>query len=388
MNLSKIKFYLLILKIIFLAFILLNTYQAYSGNMPLMTVFWILTLLLAVNDILRKILASGSVFELLSLSLSIIGAAVLKYFVPGIGSTVYIFVPLFELFYLSVNKMKTLITLHAVSFFAVTLLFAIPFTTEKIAGMGTNVLLYLGVACMSYLLHSVQKEKEEVKKLNEELTVYNNRLMEYARQVEDLTIEAERSRVAQELHDSLGHSLMALSMNLDYAEKISDMRPGEVKKVIGKAKEISKKSVSDLRAAVHALREERPTKDLNDSMNELIGNLGRIIPVDIHFSMDNNLENTNPELKNCIYKTIREGLTNGLKHGKATVFDISVKLVGSLVQLNIADNGSGCEEIIESVGLRGIRERISALGGRVRYKALSGGGFQIMAEIPVSKEDS
>ena len=223
--------------------------------------------------------------------------------------------------------------------------------------------------------------------MNMELTVYNNKLTEYSRKVEELTISAERSRVAQELHDTLGHSLMALSMNLEYAEKISGTKPDEVKKVIGKAKEISKKSISDLRNAVDALGDERRGQGLRDSINELIGNFSRLEKVNIHFTMDDELENTNLEIKNCIYKTIREALTNGLSHGKSTFFDIRVQIAGSRIQLTVMDNGCGCGQVIESVGLKGINERITALGGIVRYNSTSGNGFEMKAEIPVSKEN-
>ena len=203
-----------------------------------------------------------------------------------------------------------------------------------------------------------------------------------------LTITAERSRVAQELHDSLGHSLMALSMNLDYAKKIFDAKPELVKEVLGKAKDLSQKSISDLRNAVDVLREERQIEDLGDSIAELISNFGRLEKVEIAFSLDRELENTNAELKNCIYKTIQEGLTNGLRHGKATAFDIRAHMTDGSANLMISDNGSGCDEVTESVGLKGISQRIAALGGSVRYNSRKGNGFEITAEIPVSKEDS
>lgn len=385
MHSGKIKNYLLILKYIFLAFIFFNTFQTYSGSIFLLTIFWIFTILLAVNDTIRTIRESSSGLGVASLLISIIGAAVIKYYIPGIGSTVYIFVPLFELFYLSVNRMKILIAVHALAYFTVILLTVIPFNTERISTMGISILLYLGVACMSYLLHSVQREKEEVKKLNMELTINNNKLKEYSRRVEELTITAERSRVAQELHDSLGHSLMALSMNLEYAEKISDSKPEQVKKILLAAKEISKESISNLRNAVSALRDEPHAKNLAGSINELIGNFSKLERCDIHFSMDKELEETNIELKNCIYKTIREGLTNGLRHGKATIFNISAQITGTHVRLVLHDNGSGCDEVIESVGLKGINERIAALGGNIHYNSCHGGGFEISAELPVAR---
>ena len=119
----------------------------------------------------------------------------------------------------------------------------------------------------------------------------------------------------------------------------------------------------------------------------MISNFSKLEKVDIHFSMDKDLENTNAEIKNCIYKTIREGLTNGLSHGKATVFDIRAQMANGFLKLNINDNGSGCDELIESVGLKGISQRVTALGGSVHYNNCNVSGFEITAEIPVPKED-
>ncbi len=380
------KLYILILKIIFLAFIFLNAYQIYAAKPVLLAVFWIAAAGLAANDIIRKILGTGQAAGIISILVSIAGAAALKYFVPGIGSTVYILVPLFELFYLSINRMKDLIAVHAAAYFTVLLITGFPFDAAKLPDAGISILLYLGVAGMSYLLYSVRREKEEVKKLNLDLTAYNEKLAEYSRRVEELTRTAERSRVAQELHDTLGHSLMALSMNLEYAEKIYDSKPDEVKKVIIKAREISKKGVSDLRDAVHTLRDERREKGLRESIHELTDNFCRLEKVDIRFAMDSKLEDTDPDIKNCIYKTVLEGLTNGLRHGNATFFEISANMAGDVAKLSIKDNGCGCGVVIESFGLNGISQRVSALGGVVRYGNCNEGGFQIEAEIPVPKE--
>ena len=163
MQKNKMTLYVLILKMIFLAFIFFNTYQIYKGNIFLLTVFCMFALLLAANDTIRKIRETIPYSGTVSLFISIIGAAVIKYYVPGIGSAIYIFVPLFELFYLNITRMKLLIAVHALSYFTVILLTGIPFDAERLPDTGISTLLYLGVACMSYLLFSIQREKESQK---------------------------------------------------------------------------------------------------------------------------------------------------------------------------------------------------------------------------------
>lgn len=381
---ERIKSYVLLLKYMLLGFVFFNACQIYGRDTFLLPVFTAAIGLLALNDAVRRFHKSGLRIEIPTLLFSIAGAALLKYFVPGIGSTIYIFVPLFELFTLKTNKTRVFLFVHAAAYFTVLFLTDLPFDAQGTADAGTSTLLYLGVACMSWLLHINWREKEEITLLNQELSQSNKKLTEYARRAEELTVAAERSRVAQELHDSLGHSLMALSMHLDYADKVLDANPEQAKAVLSKARNLSKKSAEDLREAVETLHAKRQANDLGNSIAELAQSFSALENVEIRFEVDDALENVNAEVKNCIYKAVRESLTNGLKHGKATVFAIRAQIKDGAIFLHISDNGIGCAQAHESTGLAGIRSRVEALGGRVAWSG--SGGFEITATIPVSAE--
>ena len=381
---DRIKSYILLLKYMLLGFVFFNACQLYGGNAIVLSIFAAAIGLLAANDTARRFRKPSLRIEILTLFFSFAGAALLKYFVPGIGSTVYIFVPLFELFTLKTNQIKILLLIHAAVYFTALFLADIPFDVPKMANAGTSTLLYLGVACMSWLLRINWQEKEEITLLNQELSQSNHKLAEYARRTEELTAAAERSRVAQELHDSLGHSLMALSMHLDYADKIWGERPEQAKAVLDKARDLSKKSAEDLREAVEMLHARRQASDLKNSISELAQSFSALEQVNIHYELDEALEQMNAEVKNCIYKTVREALTNGLKHGKATAFEICAQIKGRAVFLTISDNGIGCANLTESTGLAGIRGRVEALGGKAFWRG--GCGFETTDTIPVSGE--
>lgn len=386
---SRLRLSLWTLKYIFWALIFVDAYRAYRDQKTVMVAFWVFCLLLILNDCARgRIRKGGSRLGFLSLIASIAASVVLKYFIPGIGTMIFIFIPLLEIFYVRGKMMRPLLALHGLAYFAVTVFRGgIPNMEAKLPGLGTNLLSYLGMASILYLFRSVQREKEEVKKLNEELKASNIKLQEYSLKVEELTVAKERTRMAQELHDSLGHSLTALTMNLEFAEKVFDSRPEKVKEIIIKAKDISKNSIGSLRMAVTTLKGEREIKDLSDAIAELVENFSMLGGIKINFNMDKALESLSPDMKHCIYKTVREGLTNGIKHGRATVFDMEARADKGGVRLSIRDNGLGCGEIIESNGLRGIKERIAALGGTVRYDSVKGGGFCIEADIPLYEEE-
>ncbi len=81
-----------------------------------------------------------------------------------------------------------------------------------------------------------------------------------------------------------------------------------------------------LRVAVNTLKEERNIEDLRNAINELIDSLNILGNIKIKFNMDKHIEALNPDIKLCIYKTIRESLTNGIKHGKATTFNLLITI--------------------------------------------------------------
>jgi signal transduction histidine kinase len=218
--------------------------------------------------------------------------------------------------------------------------------------------------------------------LNKKLEDVNLTLKEYSDKIEELTIAKERTRIAQELHDSIGHSLVALKMNLEYAENVAEVQPKKAKEVINKAQEISQECIANLRKAVSLLKEDAVVEKLREAINELFENFKASDHIKFELVMDNDVEYVSPDIKNCIYRTIREAITNGIKHGNATVFIIEIFKEAGIIVLKVKNNGFECSNIIASNGIRGIEERINALGGSVKFNSEKGCGFAIKVTIP------
>lgn len=384
----KNREYFRLIKYIFLIMIFVNIYHTFSNNIVIVLCFSFLSIILILNDYYRRFFKKKYPrLGYLSLIISILGAAVLKYFVSGFGANVYMFFSLGEIFYIQGSSMKALYIFHAFLYFLKALLInKIPNSIEGFSIYGVDFLTYVSASCILFLIQTVRKEKDEVIKLNSELTASNTKLEEYSLRVEELTRSKERAKIAEELHDSLGHSLMALTMHLEYGERIFDVNPLKVKEIIIKAKNISKKSVSDLRKAVSTMKEEREIKDLNEAIHELIENFHMLKNISINLKIDDHLETLNPDIKNCIYKTIREGLTNGIKHGKATEFNIDINSNMNIIKLMIKDNGIGCEKVEKSNGLLGIEYRVNALGGSVSFNSYLEEGFYLEVDLPLCEE--
>jgi signal transduction histidine kinase len=249
--------------------------------------------------------------------------------------------------------------------------------------MGFVLLSYIGLSGMLYSIRKLEIEKEEVKQLNKKLKSANMKLQEYALQVEEMTVTRERTKVSQELHDSLGHSLMALSMHLEFAKKICIAKPEKVEAVLAQSEKIAKSSINDLRKAVSLLNSEIEITDLDDSIEKLIRNFYLVSNLKLTYAKNKSINNLSPLIKTSIYKTIQECVTNSLKHGSSTEISIKITADNENVEVIITDNGIGCNNIVKSNGLKGIEARINSLSGIVYYFSHDNLGFGIKLSIPI-----
>lgn len=368
----KLRNYIIILKLIILILILILIYFKYNNHLLTMISLFSLSIVSVINDYIRYEryikFNMHTKYTYMSLFLSICAASTLQYFAAGISTSIYAYCFLFEIFQLRKSALKIFISIH------LSLYLLVYFLNDKVSGdantflnLGITLLAYFGTSGMIYNQKTIEIEKDEIKQLNEKLKLANIKLQEYALQVEEITISRERTMVAQELHDSLGHSLMALAMHLEFAKKVCNTKPLKVEEVLTQSEKIAKASINDLRKAVSLLNSELEIQDLNISIEKLINNFYLVSNLKITYNKNKSIDYLSPTIKTSIYKTIQESITNSLKHGNATEINIKITKTSEAVELIITDNGIGCNNIIKSNGLNGIESRINLLGGTIYY---------------------
>ncbi|NLY66571.1 MAG: hypothetical protein GX069_03325 [Tissierellia bacterium] len=245
--------------------IIVNRYYDNLGNLIL---FLSLFLFALTNDILRykgKIKAEINYY--LSIVISIIIGGILEFCVDGYLE-VYLFVIMAEIPWL-INKkaIKVLYTLNVFTILFVALyrssvregIGILDIIREDFMGLVFSLLMisFFSISIFSYVALLIERNK--VLKLNKE--------------IEKLTITRERNRIAQEIHDNLGHSLVALSMNLDVARNILDKDMDKGKELIQKCQKLTKDSMNSLRRAVYTLKEENLSQGLKNAIQDLIYNI-------------------------------------------------------------------------------------------------------------------
>lgn len=388
-DLSSAKIRLLVVRITRFAALLSIFYNgliSFHKDLYSITILTSLIIITGANDYIREKFLKDhkSIWYYLSFILSNVMETYFSYKVKCGGVEVYSLVLIIDM--LLFNE-KIPVVLLIVNFIAFYIPYKINSNPADNLSLQEIFLYYLNRIVVVYIIRSIIIDKFRTEKLNKELTNANLKLKEYSEKIEELTISKERTRIAQELHDSIGHSLVALRMNLEYAENVVDLKPEKAKEVIKKSYNISKDCISKLREVVSVFKEDSTIRNLRAGINELFGNFRDNERYKFNLKMDDKIEMELPNIKSCIYKTVMEGITNGIKHGNAYIFSIEINKVQGNILLKVSNSGLGCGDIKKSNGINGIEKRITDIGGSVKFYSENDIGFIIDAVIPAGGEN-
>ncbi|WP_246256826.1 sensor histidine kinase [Amycolatopsis anabasis] len=212
----------------------------------------------------------------------------------------------------------------------------------------------------------------------------NRAAREQAVEHQERMAEQERLRIAREVHDVVAHSLAMINVQAGVAAHVADRRPEQAKEALRNIKEASAAALTDLRATLAVLRgqDHAPAPSL-DQMAELLEHTRTAgLTVRVHGSPGNLPAPTDA----AAYRILQESLTNVVRHANQPKHvDVHFGRDGGSLELVVRDDGMGATEPKIGNGLRGMRERAEALGGRVRATAVEG-GFEVRAELPIQEE--
>ncbi|MCY1021940.1 sensor histidine kinase [Pyxidicoccus sp. MSG2] len=191
--------------------------------------------------------------------------------------------------------------------------------------------------------------------------------------------EGERLRIARELHDSVGHHLTALSLNLEAAAHTARDTPSA--EHLRRAREAARTLLSEVRGTVTALR-DAPLPLLPSLRALAEGAPGLAVHLDVPESLS--LESS--EAAHSLFRCVQEVLTNTLRHAQARNLWIAmVPTEDGGVRVHARDDGRGSSEAIRpGAGLTGMSERFARLGGRVEWRAAAGRGLELEAWLPAA----
>jgi len=235
------------------------------------------------------------------------------------------------------------------------------------------VLTFMGIHCFTYflgvLLSKEVKQRQSLDKVNAELKA-TQKLYENNVRIE------ERVYIARELHDTIGHSLVAINTNLQLAEKMPNNLD---KEPIRDAYNVSKLLLSDVREIVTSLRKEEKI-DLYDALVTLIS---AIKYPKINFEMQENLVINDPSISHALFRSVQEIITNTMKYSKAKTLNINISKNNGKIMLFSKDDGIGTSKVVLSNGLKGMKERVEETGGYINILSEPNQGFAVDIAIPI-----
>ncbi|WP_282693850.1 histidine kinase [Streptomyces sp. CC208A] len=201
--------------------------------------------------------------------------------------------------------------------------------------------------------------------------------------------DEERLRIARELHDSLTHQISVIKVQSEVAVHVARRRGEEVPAPLLAIQEAGREASRELRATLEALRDDdtTPPRGLADipelldraralGLNATLTVEGREREADVPAAVDR-----------TVYRIVQESLTNVARHAEATSAAVRIDCRPELLAVRVDDDGRATPAAapVPGLGLLGMRERVTALGGRLTAGPRDGGGFSVRAELPVER---
>jgi signal transduction histidine kinase len=214
------------------------------------------------------------------------------------------------------------------------------------------------------------------------------RLVEQRRQSE---VQAERVRIARELHDVLAHSLSQINVQAGVGLHLMEKHPEKAADALASIKETSRNALDEVRSVLGVLRADGgdsgaplvPEPDLS-RLSGLVASVGT---QGLSVTLSEIPEDVPKATQLAIYRIVQESLTNVIRHARATTAVVEIVRDGGDYVVTVTDDGSAAPsttEVTGGRGLLGMHERAELLGGSLDARPLAAGGFRVRATIPVA----
>lgn len=248
------------------------------------------------------------------------------------------------------------------------------------------ILFIVHFFAMNFVVQLARKTRE-LSKTAEDLTNSNEKLRIAYDELKEITALEERQRIAKDIHDTAGHSITTVIMQTEAAKIAVDNNPEEAKKRIAAANLQAKHALEELRESVHLLSGALKESSLKERLEAVVQESMDGTDIAIRYDID---DITVGDLKaRLILNTLKEGISNGLRHGNATAFYFELKEKDGRAEFLLSDNGAGmdAEKLKEGFGLSGMHRRAESLGGTVWFETEPDEGFAIHMTLPFDSKN-
>ncbi|MEO0409297.1 MAG: sensor histidine kinase, partial [Cyanobacteria bacterium P01_A01_bin.135] len=198
-------------------------------------------------------------------------------------------------------------------------------------------------------------------------------------EVEILAADLERTRIARDIHDSLGHTLMSLDVQLELAQQLYG-KSDQGRQALSTSKMLASQAVKEVRRAVATIRDE--AFDLNAALTQLIEQFRSSAAISVESQL--NLPHLPLHINHQIFCIVKEGLENVRRHSQARSVRVEAYISDDGLSLSLIDDGAGFDPALpySGFGLRGMQERVQLAGGWMSIKSTPGQGTALRITVP------
>jgi signal transduction histidine kinase len=222
----------------------------------------------------------------------------------------------------------------------------------------------------------------------------NQRLKQYATTLEELTISRERNRLARELHDTLAHSLSAVTVQLEAVRSLWQVDPQRARRMLDEADEIIRRGLTEARRAMQDLRasplqESGLVVALQGLAETAAERCGASLEMHLPVRMEGNLS---PTVEQGVYRIAQEALENIVRHAEARSIVVRLERTDHRLALTVQDDGRGMNGDAPDpsglgpqgrMGLRGMEERANVIGGQLEISSGESQGTIVYLTVPL-----
>ncbi|WP_234122451.1 sensor histidine kinase [Clostridium hydrogenum] len=235
-----------------------------------------------------------------------------------------------------------------------------------------------------------KRRKLEAQELYDKLRISEEKLEEayeklerYSETVEELSILRERNRISREIHDSVGHTLSAILIQLQALNYVVDKSNEQGIGMINEMTTFVKSGIENVRRTVRQLK---PTDfDRYEgifAIEEMITKYKKLTGAEIRLILSKEKRTLSSDESFISYRIVQEALNNAIRHGHASLIEVSIQFFNDKLYMRIKDNGIGTDNINKSFGITGMEERVKKLGGTLAVQSEKNKGFEVTVNIP------
>lgn len=206
-------------------------------------------------------------------------------------------------------------------------------------------------------------------------------------------VQAERVRIARELHDVLAHSLSQINVQAGVGLHLAEKQPDKAREALASIKDTSKTALDEVRAVLGVLRAEGgdPSAPLvpEPDLSRLDGLVASVTAQGVDVALTVQIDDVPASTQLAIYRIVQECLTNVGRHSGASKATVDILETGGVYVVRVDDDGRGIRdrEIPEdSRGILGMRERAELLGGTLTVGSSPLGGASVIARLPIKEK--